>query len=588
MKHLRTIVLLVAAFIATSVMAQSTMDVSKFTRLDNDLTARVTKPVKDNDEGKLCALIRVITNLKDIDVRADALGIIQKEQHNGEIWLYVPYGARSLSFSHEGYFPLMYQYTENIDEGVVYELRLKNYASGEAVAANSNTQMFVLSHNPDDASVFIDGMEMKTENGVFAAMMSKGKHSYKVEAQQYAPQEGEFELGSDVVRLDAKLRPLFGTFDLYTLPAEGFKVSINGQYVGTSPYKSGRLEPGNYRVHIEKEKYYPVDTLIRVREAESKRITCTLTSFSDSLFYNRQLGGRRLSFGITAGYAMPMISASSGGGFTGSAINYGKGNSEENADYKSGAGFTVGLLADLRLYKNLYLQTEAGFSQYKFSNEYKGITQDVEAAFSSSREAYIGDATASFKEDYTINTLSLSVLASYRFVLTKYTSLHLNLGPYLIYGLSSKMKLSGSLENKGYIYPKVGNIVDKTRPIGSFTTSSHYNGNIDLYGKTANFNEIIEGGDDANLSNTIQHELDLSSSPLNRINYGVKAGVAYELRSFQLGVYYSLMLSNMGNKDFWEGSRIPVFNGKTGENLMSGYKQRIHSLEIKLSYVLRY
>ena len=94
MKHLRFFILTLATMIAASVMGQSTMDVTKFTRLENDLTARVTKPVKDNDEGKLCALIRVITNLKDLDVRADALGIIQKEQHNGELCIYVPYGAR--------------------------------------------------------------------------------------------------------------------------------------------------------------------------------------------------------------------------------------------------------------------------------------------------------------------------------------------------------------------------------------------------------------------------------------------------------------------------------------------------------------
>ena len=117
MNQKRTLLTVVMALLfAIDITAQSTMDVAKFTRMDQDLTARVTKPVTDNDEGKLCALIRVITNLKDIEFRADALGIVKTEQHNGEIWIYVPYGARSLSFAHEGYFPLLYNYTENIDE----------------------------------------------------------------------------------------------------------------------------------------------------------------------------------------------------------------------------------------------------------------------------------------------------------------------------------------------------------------------------------------------------------------------------------------------------------------------------------------
>lgn len=581
MKYLRTIVLLVAAFIATSTMAQSTMDVSKFTRLDNDLTARVTKPVKDNDEGKLCALIRVITNLKDIDVRADALGIIKKEQHNGEIWLYVPYGARSLSFSHDGYFPLMYQYTDNIDEGVVYELRLKNYASGEAVAASSNTQMFVLSHNPDDASVFIDGMEMKTENGVFAAMMSKGKHTYKVEAQQYAPQEGEFELGSDVVRLDAKLRPLFGTFDLFTLPAEGFNVSINGKYVGTSPYKSGRLKPGDYRVHIVKEKFYPVDTLIRVREAESKRITCTLTSFSDSLFYNRQLGGRRLSFGITAGYAMPMISASSGGGFTGSAINYGKGNSEENADYKSGAGFTVGLLADLRLYKNLYLMSGVNYNYYKWSNEVSGVLYD-QVVSSTASFIYMGDQNFNFKENYTMHSIEIPLLLSYRFVLSKTGSLHINAGGYVTYGFSTKLKLAGSIDTSIRQFMREGNSLGQLIRDDLYMNSI-VEANINMYKKQHMLTETYKAGDMGNSDDYIYN----AGTPFKHLNYGLKAGITYEIKGMQLGINYKLMLSNMANAKFWESSRIPALLSK-GDNNMSGYKFKINTLEIKLGYILRY
>lgn len=581
MKYLRTIVLLVAAFIATSTMAQSTMDVSKFTRLDNDLTARVTKPVKDNDEGKLCALIRVITNLKDIDVRADALGIIKKEQHNGEIWLYVPYGARSLSFSHDGYFPLMYQYTDNIDEGVVYELRLKNYASGEAVAASSNTQMFVLSHNPDDASVFIDGMEMKTENGVFAAMMSKGKHTYKVEAQQYAPQEGEFELGSDVVRLDAKLRPLFGTFDLFTLPAEGFNVSINGKYVGTSPYKSGRLKPGDYRVHIVKEKFYPVDTLIRVREAESKRITCTLTSFSDSLFYNRQLGGRRLSFGITAGYAMPMISASSGGGFTGSAINYGKGNSEENADYKSGTGFTVGLLADLRLYKNLYLMSGVNYNYYKWSNEVSGVLYD-QVVSSTASFINMGNQNFNFKENYTMHSIEIPLLLSYRFVLSKTGSLHINAGGYVTYGFSTKLKLAGSIDTPIRQFKREGNSLGQLIRDDLYMNSI-VEANINMYKKQHMLTETYKAGDMGNSDDYIYN----AGTPFKHLNYGLKAGITYEIKGMQLGINYKLMLSNMANANFWESSRIPALLSK-GDNNMSGYKFKINTLEIKLGYILRY
>ena len=76
-------------------------------------------------------------------------------------------------------------------------------------------------------------------------------------------------------------------------------------------------------------------------------------------------------------------------------------------------------------------------------------------------------------------------------------------------------------------------------------------------------------------------------SPLKRVNYGLKFGVVYELKGFQIGANYNLMLSNMANADYFESNRLPVLL-KTGDSLMKGFKQKINSIEIKLGYILRY
>lgn len=571
--------------VSPDIHAQSTLDVDKFTRLENDLTARITHPVKDTDEGKLCALIRVVTNLKGIEFRADALGIVKQEQHNGEIWLYVPYGASSMSFNHEGYFPLLYQYDDRIEEGTVYELRLKSYTSVEtASAGNANTQMFVLSHNPDEASVFIDGMEVKSKNGVFAAMMSKGKHTYKVMAEQYTTQEGNFEIANELVRVDAMLEPLFGQFELFTLPATGFDIYLNGEAVGVSPYKSERLEPGDYKIRIEKEKYYPIDTVLRVKRGVTSSVTYRLTSFADSLFYNRRLGGRKLSVGVQAGYMFPHISASSGGGFTGSPINYSFADPTENADYKSATGFTAGVFGDIRLYKNLYLMFGVDYSYLSYKNSISGTLSDHIVSTTTSA-VYKGQTDFNYKEDYTLHTIEIPVMASYRFVLTRTASLHLNAGPFISYGISAKMKLSGSQDSYGNVYTRYGNtVIDK--PVGTFNRNDIYSGNIDLYGKNNGFTYTTESS--AGLGYDTKMKYDFAKSPLKRFNYGFKLGAVYELKGFRLGVNYSLMLSNMANKEYWESTRIPVFNGQVGDNNMSGYKQHANMLEIKLGYVFRY
>lgn len=577
--------LLLAVISVPTVQAQKTMDVLKFSRLDNDLMARVTKPVRDKDEGKLCALIRVVTDITDLSVRADALGIVQQEQHDNGLWLYVPYGARSISFSRQGYFPLLYQYSLPIEEGTVYELRLTSLDTNVGAEAHqTNTQLFVLTHNPEKAQVFVDDMEVASENGVFAAMMSKGDHTYKVIADQYEEATGEFSLDDQPVRATATLAPLFGTFQLFTLPENNFKVSVNGKQVGVSPYKSGRLEPGNYRIHIEKDRFYPVDTLIRLREGDNLNLTCKLTSFSDSLFYNRELGGKKIAFGVSVGYLLPMVSASAGGGFTGSAINYSLGNSRENASYGSQSGFTAGVMADVKLYKNFYLIAGINFQQIKYSNKFNQ-TFDKRVIRTVGNSAYIGKVANSYEEKYTHSMLEIPVLASYRFVLTKTGSLHLNFGPYLTYGFSAKMDLSGSSEYSGdvYLVTQDGAITD--RRLGDFSGSDKVSGDFDLFNKTQSYVKIAEST--ASLDYKEEWQDTFTDSPFKKLNYGLKIGATYELRGFQLGVYYNLQLSNMANDGYWNSTRIQMFN-QTGDNLMSGYKHRLNSLEIKLGYMFRY
>ena len=568
------------------VHAQKTMDVSKFSRLDNDLMARVTKPVRDTDEGKLCALIRVVTNLRDIEVRADALGIVKEEKHNGEVWLYIPYGAKSISFTHQGYFPLLYQYPISIDEATVYELQLSSYETATGgISQKLNTQMFVLTHNPDDATVYIDDMEVPTEHGVFAAMMSKGEHKYRVTTPQYEEVEGSFELADQPIRETVNMRPLFGTFQLFTLPENNFNVSINGRKVGVSPYKSERLEPGRYRIRIEKEQYYPVDTLIRLREGDELQLTCTLTSFADSLFYNRQLGGRKISFGVNVGYLQPFATSSSGGGYTGSLINYALGDSRENVSYSSQSGFMAGVMADLRIYKNLYIVAGVNFAQYKYSNSFNEPIKNA-VVRSYNDEVYQGDMINSYKEDYTLHFLEIPILASYRFVLTKTGSLHLNFGPYVSVGLSAKMKWSGSSECSGLIFKVRQGVVDYTQSYGNFVETDHKSAEFDLYSKQMRYTTVTESGYGLGIESEKNYKFE--ASPFNRFNMGIQLGVDYELRGFQVGVGYKLQLTNMANSKFWETVRVPAFNDKTGENNMSGYSHRVHSLVIRIGYILRY
>lgn len=583
----RLVTLIMAiVFIYGVAFGQKTMDVSSFKLNETDLMARVTKPVRDNDEGKLCALIKVYSPFGNIEARPDALGIVKSERHGNELWYYVPYGAKSVAFSAPGYFPLVYQYPESIKDGSVYELYIKHASvDKEGMAENTNMQLFTLSCKPDDVRIYIDGVEQESEYGVYAAIMNKGEHEYRVEANQYSTYEGEFELGDSPVRESVTLTPLFGSYEILSLPENGFNVLLNGRKIGETPYKSGRVAPGSYRLKIEKDKYYSKDTLVRIKAGDDVRITCKLTSHADSLFFNRRMGGRKLSFGIKAGYVMPMVYSKASGDFVGSMINYGYGNSRENAKYTSQFGFTAGLILDLRLVKNLYLTSGVDYKYIEYKNDFS-LSRVNQLINSDGYRAFVGNQDASFSEKYNTQLVEIPLVLSYRFILSRHSSIHVNCGGFVNYAVSSKMKLNGSSSESGVMYKTSYGNIDYNSPMGTFGTNSRYKADFDLLSKNQRLEKIIDNG--ASIGASQNSDYVFNSSPFNALNGGLRFGLTYELSGFQLGVNYDLQLTNQANSAFWESSRIPVLNNQIGENNMSGYKHKVNCLSVTFGYLFRY
>ena len=135
---------------------QSKISVASFNRLETDITARVTAPKKDQN-GEVCALIRIVTNVKDLMFEPDALGITARENRTGEIWLYVPRGARRISILHDELGILRnYFYPDIIEQGTVYEMVLNTGDAQDRPVVEDNMQFFVLRPDPANANVYVD------------------------------------------------------------------------------------------------------------------------------------------------------------------------------------------------------------------------------------------------------------------------------------------------------------------------------------------------------------------------------------------------------------------------------------------------
>lgn len=292
---------------------------------------------------------------------------------------------------------------------------------------------------------------------------------------------------------------------------------------------------------------------------------------------SRLVGGRNISFGVSASYYMPFVSTSAGGDYVGSVADYGLG-SGENASYKSATGFSFGVFADMRLYKNIFLTAGVNYTQVKYKNTF---AQNTNLKTPLTDFEYLGgDVMNNYTEEYTHQAIEVPVLVSYRLKTSDVSHVQFNVGPVLNFGLSAKMKMAGATGSDTMHKYAVngGSMVDQS----NYSYHTAVNSEFNLYQKCVLWNESYTTGNDADAA----HHTEFKDAPFNRFNCGLRVGVAYEWAGISLGLSYTQMLTNMANEGYWENDRWTVLNNST--ETMKGYKHRINSLEVKMAYTLRY
>ncbi len=295
------------------------------------------------------------------------------------------------------------------------------------------------------------------------------------------------------------------------------------------------------------------------------------------------IGGRRISFGVAASYIYPFVSAKSSSPHTFSAVNYALGNENEQVSYSSTGGFNVSVFADIRLYKNLYLNAGLGFMYYRYKNELSG-TMPIILPQTSANFYSKGTALYSYKENYTDISLDVPVLASYRIPLNRKSHFQINLGPVLSIGLSSNLDFSGKSNSSDIRNYKIVNGKYTEIQYDNEVNGSHlnYDGKFNLYSTKADLRMMTSDGNNDYKDTPSTFD----SSPFKRINFGIRIGAGYEYMGISLNLSYQFMVTNMADKKFWDSDRWMVFG--RGSDLMTGYSQRNNLLLVTLGYTFRY
>ena len=349
---------------------------------------------------------------------------------------------------------------------------------------------------------------------------------------------------------------------------------INVQKVGTDSLRiqcaqnipNGEIRSGSVQVRTD-------------RQNAGVMITQASRMPQDLIFPESSIvGGRNFSVGVSASYYVPFVGSSAGGDYVGSVVDYSLGTAKENAQYKSAIGYSFGLYGDIRLYKNIFLQVGANFTQIKYKNNFN---QSATIITPYTNYKYMkGEVQNSYTESYSHTMIEVPILASYRFKTGDVSHVQLNFGPVLNFGIKANMNLSGNSDSEtmklynSFTHERVDN--------ANYVRHTGVNADFNLYQPCVMWTETYSTGNDADVS----HHNEFTNSPLNKVNCGLRLGVAYEFAGLSFGVSYTAMVSNMANKGYWENPRWTVLN--ESNMVMTGYNQRIHTLEFKLAYTLRY
>lgn len=294
------------------------------------------------------------------------------------------------------------------------------------------------------------------------------------------------------------------------------------------------------------------------------------------------IGGRKISFGFSAGYVNPSISANSSSVHTFSPINYAQGNEKEQVNYSSSGGFSLAAYSDIRVYKNLYINVGLNFLYYKYKNRLDGI---LDITRPMTNKYYLrGEMLSSYKEEYTMMELDIPVLVSYRIPITRKGHLRINAGPVLSIGLKSELDFSGKSNSEDMKAYKIVNGVMTSERYDYANHPEHLNyfGNLNMYSDNVILNWYTSDGANGGMKDPYK----FASAPYKRINFGLRFGLGYEFMGISLDVSYQFMVTNMANRKFWDSDRWTIFNSST--QLMTGYTQRNNLLMFTLGYTFRY
>jgi len=268
----RVLLLLMAFVIPNFLFAQ--IAVKSFRKLESDLAARVEES-KIDQNGDLCAIIKIVTTQVGFTFDCGQIGIMKIVNKPSEIWVYLPYGAKRITISHPQLGLLRdYLFPQPIEKGTVYELVLVTGTVETIVKPlEIESQWLLINTDPPGADVYINDQSFgKTP---YQNELPTGKYTWRLQKELYLSEAGTVELiaGDNKQKIDQILKPNFGTIHVNSTPESGSAVSMNGRPTGKiTPCTFDTIIAGTYTFSVSRDMYETTSQKVSLTGGEKKDV----------------------------------------------------------------------------------------------------------------------------------------------------------------------------------------------------------------------------------------------------------------------------------------------------------------------------
>ena len=285
--HDRMMMLILLLLTSLTIYSQG-IAVEKFEAAPNDLTANKQGTMVYDQNGDVCALIRIQTTQKGFSFDVGSLGIMKvDDNHVGEVWVYVPSGVKRMSIRHQQLGSLIdYYFPVQVEGARTYLMYLATGTVQTIIDKDDGKTYFALNVTPAKALVMIDGvMQPLDDDGALTLRLARGPHTLAIQAPGYDAYSSSFDLGKEKMTKEVALVSALAHLSL-SCATPGVGLYVNDQFKANDSW-NGELMPGDYLIEARKEGHYTQKQSVTLAAKEKKTITIpALTARTGNLDVN--------------------------------------------------------------------------------------------------------------------------------------------------------------------------------------------------------------------------------------------------------------------------------------------------------------